>query len=178
MKGIILNLLEAVVTDAHGADMWDDLLDDTGLDGSFTALGNYPDADVVAVVGALADRTDQPVPQVLRGFGRAALPLLADRYPRFFEPEDPVSFVLTLDAIIHTEVAKLYPGATPPRLSFHDVGEREVTVRYQSARAMSDLAMGFLEGAAAFYGHEVDVTRSTLDEAGTQVDLHCLFQPG
>ena len=28
MKGVIFNLLQAAVTEAHGADLWDDLVDD------------------------------------------------------------------------------------------------------------------------------------------------------
>lgn len=175
MKGIIINLLEAVVTQAHGADMWDDLLVDADVDGSFTALGNYPDADVVALVSALAERTGSDVPSVLRGFGSAAIPLLADRYPAFFEPVDPVAFVVTLDDIIHTEVMKLYPGATPPELSFRDVTGQTVTIDYRSRRAMSDLAIGFLEGAAAHYGQTVEVDRTVLDDTGTAVQLRCTF---
>ena len=33
MKGIVFNLLEQVVTDAHGVAAWEDLLDDAGVDG-------------------------------------------------------------------------------------------------------------------------------------------------
>lgn len=177
MKGIILNLLERVVVDAHGEDAWDDILDDAGADGAFTALGNYDDAEVHAVVRAVAHHQGTTVGEALRAFGRAAIPLLQDRYDSFFAPPDPVAFVLTLDAVIHAEVVKLYPGATPPRLEFDDIGPGTVTVRYRSQRAMSDLAVGFLEGAADHYGTTVDIDRTVNDEAGTDVTLRCTFGP-
>ena len=46
MKGIIFNLLEEVVTQAHGEEVWDQLLDAAQVDGAFTSLGNYPDEDL------------------------------------------------------------------------------------------------------------------------------------
>ena len=52
MKGIIFNLVEEVVTAAYGEDTWDSLLDEAGLDGSYTSLGSYPDEDLFQLVGA------------------------------------------------------------------------------------------------------------------------------
>ncbi len=176
MKGIILNLLEGVVTDVHGAVMWDDLLDRTGLDGAYSALGNYPDAEVVALISALAAATDQPADEVLRWFGREAIPPMVKRYPDFFTPSDPVAFVLTLHDVIHSEVMKLYPGATPPELSFSQVDQNSLAIDYRSSRGMSDLAIGFLRGAADHYGTSVAVDREMLPPGdGTHVRLRCTF---
>ena len=44
MKGVIFNLLERAVTDEYGADVWDDLIDDAGVGGAYSSLGNYDDA--------------------------------------------------------------------------------------------------------------------------------------
>ena len=33
MKGVVFNLLQEVVTAAHGPDVWDDLLDRSGVSG-------------------------------------------------------------------------------------------------------------------------------------------------
>ena len=55
----------------------------------------------------------------MRWFGREALPLLADRYPDFFEQHPRHQpFLLTLNRIIHPEVRKLYPGADVPNFEF------------------------------------------------------------
>lgn len=55
MKSIIFNLLEQVVTDAHGEDIWDDLLAGAGLEGAYTSLGNYPDEDLLSPVSAASE---------------------------------------------------------------------------------------------------------------------------
>ena len=70
MKGVVFNLLEAVVEEEHGEAAWDGLLDATGLDGSYTSLGNYPDADLVGLVGAASG------PEALRAVTKV---LLVDR---------------------------------------------------------------------------------------------------
>ena len=41
MKGVVYHLLEEAVVEKFGADIWDDLLDDTGVAGAYTSLGNY-----------------------------------------------------------------------------------------------------------------------------------------
>lgn len=38
MKGIVFNLLEDSVTESHGEDAWDELLEATDLDGSATIV--------------------------------------------------------------------------------------------------------------------------------------------
>lgn len=51
IKGIVFNLLEEIVSEQHGPDTWDALLDATEVDGSYTSLGNYPDEELLALVG-------------------------------------------------------------------------------------------------------------------------------
>ncbi len=77
MKGIVFNLLEAVVTAEYGEDVWDDVLDDAGAEGAYTAIGNYPDDDFSALLHHLPLQAD--IGSRLRWFGRAAMPLLAGR---------------------------------------------------------------------------------------------------
>ena len=62
MKGIIFNLVEDVVRSHYGDDMWDDIIDAAGVDGSYTSLGTYPDADLLAVVGAASRLLDADRP--------------------------------------------------------------------------------------------------------------------
>ena len=50
MKGVVFNLLEEVVTERHGDAVWDTLLDASGLVGSYTSLGSYPDEEMEKLV--------------------------------------------------------------------------------------------------------------------------------
>ena len=71
MKGVLLNAVEEAVSREWGEGMWDDLLTDCGLEGAYTALGNYSDAELSALAHAAADRLDSSGP------GRAAAPRTA-----------------------------------------------------------------------------------------------------
>ncbi len=158
MKGIVFNLLEDSVAESHGEDTWDALLDSAGLDGAYTALGNYDDAELLALVGEVCRHQGAPADEVLRAFGRRALPALAGRYPEFFTPHASVKpFLLTLDDVIHREVVKIDPGARPPRMWFEDPAPDTLVLHYRSERRLCAFAEGMIEGAAAHYGQAVSL---------------------
>ena len=160
MKGIVYNLLEACVSSEYGEVTWDDLLDATGLDGAYTTLGSYPDEDLLALVGAASEALGRPPETVVRWFGRTAMPLLAERYPGFFSPHaDTRAFVLTLNAIIHPEVRKLYPGADVPEFTFDSSQENRLVMGYHSTRRLCAFAEGLLEGAADHYGQTIAIVQ-------------------
>lgn len=166
MKGIVFNLLEEAVTSARGPDVWDDLLARASSDGSFTSLGNYPTDELVRIVDAAADAWAMPPDDVLRWFGRAAIPMFAERYPRFFDAHTTTSaFLLTLNDIIHPEVRKLYPGAKPPTFVF-DRRPNGVRMTYVSPRRLCALADGLVRGAAAHFGDAVTVVHESCVKSG------------
>lgn len=152
MKGIIFNLLEEVVTHQFGANTWDDLLDAADLDGAYTSLGSYADEEAFKLVAAASAALKLPPADVLRWFGRSAMPLLAQRYPVFFEGHDSTrSYLLTLNSIIHPEVRKLYPGAATPVFDFDATDAKTLLIGYRSERKLCALAEGFMQGAADHY---------------------------
>jgi hypothetical protein len=158
MKGIIFNLAEEVVSSAHGAHTWDDLLDSAGVDGVYTSLGSYPDDDLHRIVAAGAGTFELPDAEVLRSIGEGAMPMLAERYPEFFTPHATTrAFVLTLNDIIHPEVRKLYPGADVPEFEFDESDPEVLVLTYRSARKLCPLAEGFLIGAATHFGERVEL---------------------
>jgi hypothetical protein len=165
MKGIIFNLLEEVVTQNFGEDAWDDVLDRVGLEGSYTSLGSYGDEQFVDLLGALPAMHGSSEAELVRWFGRSAIPLLADRYPMFFEAGSTRAFLLTLNNIIHPEVRKLYPGADVPVFEFDDtlegLAEDQVVLGYRSPRQLCVLAEGFIEGAAFHFGERAHIEQPT-----------------
>lgn len=157
MKGVVFNLLETVVTRHHSADVWDDLLDAAGLDGSYTSLGNYDDAEIEALVAAASAALGIDRAAVLRWFGRNAIPVLAELYPTFFAPHASARpFVQGVNDIIHAEVRKLYTGAACPHFMIREYEDGALGMDYRSARRMCALAQGFVEGAADYYGEAVE----------------------
>jgi hypothetical protein len=115
VKGIVFTLLEETIVDEHGMDAWDRILEEAGLDGVYTTLGNYPYEQLVTLLQAAEPVVGYSGRRAQQWFGRRALHRLADRYPELFEPHTSTrEFALTLNDVIHPEVRKLYPGAEVP----------------------------------------------------------------
>lgn len=174
MKGIIFNLLEIVVVRDYGEDTWDSLLETAGLDGAYTSVGSYPHEQLLALVDAASTATGTPADDLVRWFGREALPMLYDRYSAFFDPHPSTRpFLLTLNEVIHPEVRKLFPGAYAP--SF-DVGEedlRSLVLTYESHRGLCAFAEGLILGAADHYGEQVTVDQPECAKRG---DARCILR--
>jgi hypothetical protein len=174
MKGIIFNLLEQVITDERGDDAWDDLLESAGLDGVYTSLGNYPEAQLIKLIHMASALLERRPEDVLRLFGEKAIPLLAQRYPVFFEGHESTrTFLLTLNDVIHPEVRKLYPGADVPDFSY-DTSERDaLTMVYTSPRRFCALAEGLIQGAASHFSERIAIAQSECMHRG---DVRCVFR--
>lgn len=173
MKGIIFNLLEQVVSGKYGEETWDSLLDAAGVEGSYTAVGSYPDEDLFGLVGAASAALSIPADDLIRWFGRSAMPLLAGRYPQFFEGHPSTrSFILTLNEVIHPEVRKLFPGAYAPEFRFDVSREDRLGLEYVSRRRLCSLAEGLIEGAADHFGEEVTIVQERCAKRG---DEGCLL---
>jgi hypothetical protein len=179
VKGIIFNLVEDVVSKAHGERVWDQLLTDADLDGGYTSMGDYPDEELYALVGAASKALDLPADDVIRTLGHGAALGLAGQYPQFFTPHRRTrDLVLTLNDVIHAEVRKIHRRADPPEFVFTDVGDAELLMEYRSRRGLCTLADGMLGGAAAYFGERATVTHEQCTHRGDEVCLlRCRFSP-
>jgi hypothetical protein len=174
MKGIVFNVLEEVVVANHGEAVWDDLLDAAGSSGVYTSLGSYPDDQMMNLVQAASDALGLPPGEVVRWFGRQAIPRFAERYPAFFTSHASTRpFVLALNTIIHPEVRKIYTGARCPHFDFQDAGDGALLIGYQSPRKLCALAHGFIEGVADHYRQMADVEHLRCMHHG---DADCLMR--
>ncbi len=173
MKGIIFNLLEHLVLRDHGLQTWERLLHETKLKGVYTALGTYPDEDLQALLGAASSALNTTPDNLLRWFGRQAMPLLADRYSALFKPHaDTRSFLLTLNKIIHPQVRILYPGAEVPDFTYNDAESGSLALTYRSRRQLCTLAQGLIEGAADYFGETLTLSHPHCVHRGAQA---CTF---
>ena len=173
MKGVVFNLFEQAVTDEHGEGSWEALLEAADVDGAYTSLGSYPDEEFTKLVAAASSSFGRPKEDVVRWFGRAALPLLASSYPQFFEPHSSSrSFMLTLNDIIHPEVKKLYSGAEVPVFTYYPAPDDGLLMGYKSSRMLCHFGEGLIEGAAAHYNEQVKVEQPKCMLRG---DEQCLY---
>lgn len=178
MKGIIFNLVEDAVVARYGEAAWDAVLDDAGLDGVYTSLGNYPDTDLVALVGAGSRLLEVPAPDLTRAIGESAARGLAEQYPGFFEPHASVRpFLLTLNEVIHTEVRKLHADSSPPDFWFDGDDPDTLVIHYRSGRRLCHLAEGMITGAAAHYGQSARLEQTTcMLEGADHCTIHASFR--
>lgn len=175
----MFNLLEQVVSRDHGENTWDDLLKAAGLVGAYTSLGNYPDEHLGRIVNVASETLGVPAQDVVRWFGREALPALAQAYPEFFRPHtDTRSFLLTLNEIIHPEVRKFYPGADVPEFDFDESSDGTLRMGYDSHRKLCSFAEGLIEGAATHFGEQVAIVqRRCMLRGDERCDLEIAFRP-
>lgn len=173
MKGVIFNLLEEVVVNAHGDDAWDELLDQAGVDGIYTSLGSYGDDEMMRLVEAASVMLSMPADDVLRWVGRQAMPMMAVRWPSVFDVHGSVfPFLRNLNSVIHPEVRKLYAGANCPHFDHATLPDGTLLLGYRSPRRLCGLAHGFVEGAADHYREAVTLRHMECMHAG---DEKCLI---
>jgi hypothetical protein len=173
VKGVIFNLLEQAVGQEFGEDTWETLLDGANVSGVYTAVGSYPHEELVALVVQASAATGRPVDDLVRWFGRAALPLLYDRYPNFFDAHQGTrSFLLTLNDVIHPEVRKLFPGAYAPTFGVDASDDNNISLSYESHRGLCLFAEGLIEGAADHFGETALVSQP---ECVKQGDARCML---
>jgi hypothetical protein len=166
MKGSIFKLFEEFVVISHGPDAYEDLLDTTTLEteGPFVGPGTYPPGDLVALLMTAASNHDTSVDALLQQFGRFAFASLAAAVPTLMEGlDDPRSFLLGLESVIHTEVRKLYPDADPPRFTAIDRGPDQLELHYQSDLGLFSLVEGLLDGLGDWYQCPVEHERTAVD---------------
>lgn len=174
MKGIVFNLLAEVVSQEYGEQTWDALLEAAEVDGVYTSLGNYPDSDLVKLVSAASSALQLPADEVVRWFGRRALPLLVAKFPQFFVGHQSTrSFLLTLNHIVHPEVRKIHPDADLPVFDYDASSDGVLLMGYRSRRQLCALGEGLIEGAAAHFGELVVIEQPQCVKRG---DDRCIFR--
>ena len=171
MKGVIFNVVQEAVEAEFGADTWDAILDKAGVTGAYTSLGNYEDAQLVAIVGAAAAALGKDVPATLRWVGERAFTPLAARHPAYLEGHTGLkSFLPALNSIIHPEVLKLYPDSIVPQFDLETLDDDHIAMVYRSPRALPDLAVGLALGAARHFGETWEAETHNVD-GGTRIVL-------
>lgn len=173
MMGIMFNIVEEIVTAEYGPDTWDDLLDDAGVEGAYTAIGSYDDAELLALLDAASARLEMPREQVTVLLGRRSLPLFLARYPALVGEETSArGMLLTLNSFIHPEVRKLYPEADVPDFTFVNESVDALAMTYHSRRRLCALAEGLILGTGDHFGEELSVRQPECMHRGAD---HCLL---
>lgn len=172
MKGIVFTEFLEMVEQTHNYDLVDELLTENDLPsgGVYTAIGTYQHQEMVTLVVSLSEKTQTPVPDLLRAFGKYLFGTFESGYPSFFTAApDAFSFLESIENHIHIEVKKLYPDAQLPRFKTKRVDEKTLEMIYYSDRSMADFALGLIEKTFEHYKEGVSILREDLVENGSEV---------
>lgn len=170
MKGIVFTDFFEFVEDGHGYEMVDQLLQDTGSHGVYTAVGSYPFEEMLGLVVSFSQHSKTEVPDILYGFGKHLLKTFYTNYSFFFsQSKTAFDFLSSVDSYIHIEVAKLYPDAELPRFSIEQPSDNEMIMVYSSQRKLSHLALGLIEETFVYYKEKAKVEMQLMKEDGSEV---------
>jgi len=163
MHGLILTELKRFAGAQLGHAAWQGLLQEAGLEKRlYVSSGKYPDAEVMAIVEGLAQRTGKDPQDLLVEFGRFIAPTLMSAFKPFIKPQWK-----TLEMIEHTEenihrAARIHdPSAMPPRLQVRRVNDQQIVILYESKRKLCSVAKGIAQGVAEHYGERVEISDLT-----------------
>jgi hypothetical protein len=164
MKGIVFDEFTEMVEDVFGDEILDDIIeenaDNLSSGGAYTSVGTYDHQELVKLVVSLSDRTNTPVPALVKAFGHHLAKAFSTKFKGFFdECDNTFEFLKRIDNHIHVEVHKLYPDAELPKFSFVEDGESKMQLCYESTRGFADLAEGLIEGTALYYGEELSIEK-------------------
>ena len=177
MKGIVFTEFLEMVSQRHGDDLVDDLIEDAQLPhgGAYTSVGTYPHAEMVALVTSMSKRTGLSLNQLLEAFGHHLFSRFYVHFPHFMDSTpDALEFLMGIETIVHTEVRKLYPDAQLPSFETHRIAPHQIEMKYQSAHDFSSLAFGLIKGCAQHYGHELEIDMSSPRQLGGAVAVDFL----
>ncbi|MFA9388905.1 MAG: heme NO-binding domain-containing protein [Prolixibacteraceae bacterium] len=174
MKGIIFKEFLIMVEDKFGYEMVDNIITDSKLpnDGAYTSVGTYPHTEIVALVSNLSKYSKISVPQLLGIYGEHAFGIFAIAYANMINQyHTAFEFLSHVEDTIHVEVLKLYPEAELPSLKTIEKNSNKMIMHYQSTRAMSDFAIGLMNGCLNHFKESATITKLPLKEDQTEVQF-------
>ena len=172
MKGIVFREFTDMVENQFGEAMVDDLIETTQpkSGGSYTTVGTYDHAELVAMVGVLSERTGLSGDVLVHHFGKHLAEVFSKKFPAFFDDcPNTFEFLKKIDNHIHVEVKKLYPDAELPKFTYIQHSEQEFELIYESQRNFAHLAHGLIEGCMEHFKEAFQIHREDVaDESGTK----------
>ncbi len=165
MKGVVFTEFLEMVESLFSPEVADRIIESSNLPsgGAYTSVGTYDHAELVQLVTRLSAETNQPVPVLIREFGKYLFTRFHLKYGHFFKGiPDTCEFLKNIDSYIHVEVRKLYNDAELPRFDIKQTDPRRLELVYRSSRPFADLAEGLVLGCIAHFQEKIEVQRENL----------------
>jgi hypothetical protein len=175
MYGMVNKALQDMVSSRQGAAVWEQVCQRAGVhDELFLSNQPYPDELTYRLVGATAEITRWPVPELLAAFGEWwVLDTAAKGYGALMAVtgQSLGEFLHNLDHL-HTRVAMIFPQLRPPQLTCTDLTPHSLELHYVSSRAgLTPFVVGLVHGLAKRFSVPVRVELRASREQGADHDI-------
>jgi heme-NO-binding protein len=172
MKGIIFTSFLEMIEEKLGIDFVDEIIEETNpaSGGSYTAVGYYDHNELVNLVVRTSEKTNQPVDDLLLGYGRYLFEIFVVDYAEMIgEVSNIMDFLERVESYIHPEVKKLYPESSPPTFVVELREDNKMIFIYESKRSMSMVAKGLIEKGAEHFEEKFKIEMDNIEDDGSKV---------
>lgn len=172
MHGIVFSQLQKYVVTKRGSRAWTTLLRNAQLENrAYLSVTEYPDAEMEALVSAIATMFGQPAAVVLEDFGVFIASPLMNIYEHLIPREwKTIDVIDKTEETIHNVVREQTPGAKPPVLHTIRRSVDEVVLIYGSPRKLCAFAIGIARGVAKHFNETIEITQTKCMNNGAP---HC-----
>lgn len=160
MQGIIFNALEEFVLENADMEVWNSVIEDSGVTsgGAYTSGVTYEDAEIVALASTLCEKLNLPLNDGLKVFGEFLFKFLLTRGPVEIKSyETSQTLLKDLEDVIHRDVKRIQPEAYTPFFEYTPKNENEGELLYRSKRKLCPVAEGLILGLAKHFSQEVSL---------------------
>lgn len=158
MKGVVFRGIESLVIDKCGMNAWEELLKKNSPNGRvYISPTSYPDEEMFALLNDVSIKLNMAMPDILKVFGKYLFNYLVTKHPMIIKDFDSFpNLIVSIDKVIHAEVAKLYYEPSLPKINAVRVDEGFILMDYYSKRKLCMCAEGLIYGAASYF--DINVT--------------------
>ena len=175
MHGIIFSELRKYGVARAGDKGWEAIVTKAGLSTNlYTPIGEYPDAEVVALITAASAVIGRPVNTILEDFGEFLAPSLVAMYVHLLKPSwKALDVIENTEETIHTVVRRKNKGAHPPLLKVTRISPEEAVLIYDSPRRMCAIAKGIGRGVGNHFQEKLLITEPRcMHNGATSCEIH------
>ena len=176
MKGEIFRIFESFIIERWSESVFEKIYanskEELTTKVPFVGPGTYPDQDFFTLVRHALPQLGVDGQSAVRAFGRFLFPQLLKRLPpTLVTATHPRDLLKSLDSVVHVEVRKIYPDATPPRFSYVEPSDNRLMLRYQSKRRLYDLVDGLLDALGAHFNVPMTWKRTIMEDETCWFDI-------
>lgn len=156
MKGTVVGTWVNTARKAWGNELTSQAMEHVGWssDKMFLPTEDVEDHKPRKFAAFLAQRLGKQEDEIWLAIGKDNVRTFFGDYPAFFRQESLYSFLRSMYDV-HVVMVKRIPGANPPELLIHPIGEYEAVLSYRSKRGMFGYMKGLLAGAAEHFKEDI-----------------------